>query len=228
MTDYQTALRTIVKILSPQSPADARRAFAVKLAEAGSGEIHRNLVFYYWHIGALFHPNDAAAAATLTDRVKTARESYELQSIIPRDMGGILAGDLLTWPECPPVTAENPLSFWLPVSAATSGTPEQAAPPDTTIMQTGKGITKQQVMNAFEGIKLDRDHWSKTLASPPKWLIDCRVALGNKNTSALWNPALIAAALHDKGISLKRLDAALIGLRDWADEWGEVSAIFRD
>lgn len=117
---------------------------------------------------------------------------------------------------------------YIDTPAAASGTPDQAAPPDTTIMQTGKGITKQQVMNAFEGIKLDRDHWSKTLASPPKWLIDCRVALGNKNTSALWNPALIAAALHDKGISLKRLDAALIGLRDWADEWGEVSAIFRD
>ena len=74
----------------------------------------------------------------------------------------------------------------------------------------------------------DREHWSKNLATPPKWLIDCRVALGNKSISALWNPVLIAAALRDKGIQLKKLDAVFVSLRDWSDEWREVSAIFRD
>ena len=113
-------------------------------------------------------------------------------------------------------------------AAATFGTPKNAAPPVSVVTPAVRGVTKQQVMNAFEGMAFDREHWSKNLASPQKWLKDCRVALGNKNISALWNPALIAAALHDKNVSLKRLDAVFVGLKDWADEWGEVSAIFRD
>lgn len=154
MQDYQTALRAIVKILSPKSPLDFRRSLAVLLAEAGNGKIHENLVFYYWHIGALFHPNDAAAAAALTDKVKTARESYELQSIVPRDMGGILAGDLLTWPECPPVTAENPLSFWLPVSDAHSGAPEKAAPPAAEARTHRIGTRANALNHVIEKAKL--------------------------------------------------------------------------
>lgn len=114
--------------------------------------------------------------------------------------------------------------------------PTELAPPDTTmpgapekkVQPSPRGIPKQQVMNLFDGLRFDAAHWSKHLATPRKWLIDCRVVPGNSAISGLWNPVLIAAALKDKGVSIKKLDAVFVGLRDWAEEWGEVSAIFRD
>lgn len=92
-----------------------------------------------------------------------------------------------------------------------------------------RGITKRKVILAFEGLHFDTDEkWSKALASPPDWLKDCRVEKGNKKTSATWNPALIAAALFDKKIQIKKLDTVFVGLNDWADEWREASVSFRD
>ena len=91
-----------------------------------------------------------------------------------------------------------------------------------------RGITKQRVINAFDEMHFSRDKWHKYLGDPPKWLEECRVARGNKKTSATWNPVLIAAALYDKNISLKRLDAVFVGLNDWAEEWQEKSKVFRD
>lgn len=91
-----------------------------------------------------------------------------------------------------------------------------------------RGITKQQVMNAFEGLHFDRDKWEKYTASPPKWLEYCRIAKGNKKTSATWNPVLIASALFDKKISTKRLDAVFVRLPEWNTRWQETSATFRD
>ena len=92
-----------------------------------------------------------------------------------------------------------------------------------------RGITKQQVITAFEGLHFNADQWGKYLASPPEWLIDCRVAKGSKKTSATWNPVLIAIALADpkRGISVKKLDALFVGLKDWTDEWREKSDYLR-
>jgi hypothetical protein len=57
-------------------------------------------------------------------------------------------------------------------------------------------------------------------------LKECRVARGNKSTSATWNPVLIATALFDKNIAIKKLNAVFVSLPEWADEWREVSATF--
>jgi hypothetical protein len=94
-----------------------------------------------------------------------------------------------------------------------------------------RSITKQQVINAFEGFYFDRNGWNNALSDVPKWIEDCRVTpgrKGDKTTSATWNPVLIAAALIDKGKTAKQLDAVFVRLKDWADEWREVSASFRD
>jgi hypothetical protein len=93
------------------------------------------------------------------------------------------------------------------------------AVPVTTPAPAVKGIDKRKVQAAFQNIKWDYDHWGKNLATPPNWLKDCRVARGDKNTSALWNPADIALALLDKNIQIKKLDAVFVDLNDWADEW---------
>lgn len=88
-------------------------------------------------------------------------------------------------------------------------------------------ITKQEVMIAFEDMHFDHEHWGKNLASPPKWLEICRVAKGNKSTASTWNPVLIAIALYDKRIPIKKLDAVFVRLSVWADEWRDASEHFR-
>lgn len=101
---------------------------------------------------------------------------------------------------------------------------------DPLPVEAVRGITKSAVINAFQELYFDRDKWNKYLGDPPDWLKECRVmpgVQGNK-TSATWNPVLIAAALFDKGISIRKFDAVFVSLKDWADEWREVSASFRD
>lgn len=96
--------------------------------------------------------------------------------------------------------------------------------PNTTTpaAQIERSITKQQVINAFEGLHFNRDQWSKALSDVPKWIEPCRVSRGrkgDKSTSATWNPVLIAIALLDKKVPIKKLDAVFVNLKDWADEW---------
>lgn len=116
------ALSAIAKILAPFAPPDERRALASKLVGARAGTENENIAFRYIDIGRLFHPADETAAARLAEELKAAREAGELQSILPKDMRHIFPSDLLTWPPCPPVEADNPLSYWLPVTATASGT----------------------------------------------------------------------------------------------------------
>ena len=102
---------------------------------SGNGEVIENLAFSYPNIGLLFNPDAPEAAAELAKQVRNARESGELQSVIPLAQGAILATDLLAWPDCPPVLEDNPLSYWLPISdgyTAPTGTPESNGIADFT------------------------------------------------------------------------------------------------
>lgn len=109
---------------------------------------------------------------------------------------------------------------------------EPVTPPAQTAnaqkVEAVKGITKNAVISAFSDMYFDSDKWSKYLGDPPKWLTPCRVARGDKNTSALWNPADIALALLDKKIPIKKLDAVFVDLNDWADEWREKTELERN
>lgn len=111
-------------------------------------------------------------------------------------------------------------------------TPEpQAADAPAAKSKAVRGITKQRVIAAFEGLHFDSDaRWSKALADKSiEWLKPCKVVPGSKSASALWNPVLIGCALLDKKITLKRLDAVFnLTLKDWADEWLEATARERD
>lgn len=99
-----------------------------------------------------------------------------------------------------------------------------------TEKETTNGISKSAVINSFHDIYYDCDQWEKYLADPPEWLKPCRTVPGKKGSnrqSALWSPVLIAAALLDKDITLKKLDAVFVGLPEWADEWRNTSEYFR-
>ena len=111
-------------------------------------------------------------------------------------------------------------------------TVKEAAPEAVTVTPpapAAKGITKNAVIGAFEGLNYNAGQWKKLLGDQDrKWLLPARVARGDSNTSALWNPTTIALALLDKEIPIKKLDAVFVSLNDWADEWREKSAYFRD
>jgi hypothetical protein len=109
--------------------------------------------------------------------------------------------------------------------------PPPAAPaaPASKVATVERSITKQQVINAFEGLHLDRNGWDNALSDVPKWIEPCRVSRGrkgDKSTSATWNPVLIATALFDKEVPIKKLHAVFVDLPDWADEWREAYALF--
>lgn len=120
---------------------------------------------------------------------------------------------------------------WCGVEPGIYGHPSNPYPtadaPAAKVEGKQRSITKQQVINAFEGLHLDRNGWNNALSDVPNWIEPCRVTLGRKGdrtTPATWNPVLIAVALIDKGIMRKKLDAVFVRLPDWVDEWREVSA----
>jgi hypothetical protein len=97
-----------------------------------------------------------------------------------------------------------------------------------------QGITKQQVIQAFDGIHFDHKQWSKYLASPAPWLENCRIQRGtrSKRHIALWDPVLIALALTETAskVPIKKLDTVFVGhkfLKSWIDIWREKSDLFR-
>lgn len=125
--------------------------------------------------------------------------------------------------------------FEIEILAAQQTDSKSSAPAIETAQNAAKveatrGIKKSDVIVAFQGLHFDYDHWGKNLASPPKWLKECRVTPGvrGKQISATWNPVQIAAALLDKGIQIQRLDAVFVSLNDWATEWRKASDYFRN
>ena len=108
--------------------------------------------------------------------------------------------------------------------------PRKPAPAEIATPGAKLGITKNAVINAFDGLHFKRDKWSKYLGDPPNWLKDCRVTPGKKGrrVSATWDPVLIATALFDKKEPIRKLDAVFDDLKNWKDEWQEASTSFRD
>ena len=111
--------------------------------------------------------------------------------------------------------------------------PKPDTPAAATSQSVKRGISKSAVINAFEGLRFNRDQWSKYLAdlNSAPWLKDCWVSPpGAKGSriSRTWNPVLIAVALYGKEITVRKLDAVFVGLNDWADEWQEASASLRE
>jgi hypothetical protein len=99
-------------------------------------------------------------------------------------------------------------------------------------LKADRSITKQQVITAFEGLHFkNREGWKNALEDVPKWIEPCRIMPGRRGDNsnpATWNPVLIAVALLEKGIPIKKLDAVFVRLNDWVDEWRESSDYSRD
>lgn len=98
------------------------------------------------------------------------------------------------------------------------GVEAQTAP--AAKVEAKSGLPSPRIANAFDGLYWSRDKWAKNLGAPPKWLEECRVARGSAGKApATWNPALIAVALHDRGVRESQLNAVFVRLPDWQKEW---------
>lgn len=80
-------------------------------------------------------------------------------------------------------------------------------------------MTKNAVINAFNGLHFNHTQWHLYLTDPPEWLKISGVEKEYKKTPATWNPDLIALALRAKGVSGSKLDDVFSKLTDWAEEW---------
>ncbi|CAI06242.1 hypothetical protein ebA218 [Aromatoleum aromaticum EbN1] len=254
MTDYanfRSALNAIVKTLAPHHASDGRRAMAGKLAEAATGKTIDNLAFRYRDIGHLFFPHDEAAAIELGERISAARRAGEIASIIPFGDNGLLPTDLLTWANCPPVRASNPLSHWLPITeydargndapltlketvpALPAPEQEQAQEPSGTPRHEANDTreakdyaTTARICEAFPPPKsVNAERWasSEYLGDCPAWLKTARESNGKRGVSAMWNPAQFAFCMVSNGHIGKGAAAAIVRheFPDWLDAWEE-------
>ncbi len=73
--------------------------------------------------------------------MKAARNAGALPAFAKSTAEYVFPTDLLAWPACPPVTSENPLSYWWPVDALSDDacTADSAAPIEITTPKTGRG-----------------------------------------------------------------------------------------
>lgn len=232
------ALSETVRILTPHATPDERRAFASKLMGARDGKEIENIAFRFVDIGRLFHPDDDTAAARLARELQTAREAGELQSIIPTCQGHILPTDLLTWPPCPPVTPDNPLSYWLPVSATTSTTSIAGSTGEGTghapirLSKTnGRPRTAKEIKAAFPKAKWG-DKLQKCTSGRYAWLKDTWARVGNQrpgDATTFFPVKVCAGAVANGFLTLGECDRAFReSFPDWDVEWQEASEILRN
>ena len=113
--------------------------------------------------------------------------------------------------------------------------PEQHIEPSSITSITPKGITKQEVIIAFQECPFSADQWKQKLADPPEWLKEYRLQKGTKSVKkhpTLWDPVGIAIALTDKpaNIPIKKMDAvfvAHISLKPWVEIWRDKTRFMR-
>jgi len=195
-------LEEAAQFVENNSNANAKSIFAKLKESAQTGE----LTIHWPGSDEVYKPQPSEQLRMKPSGVRGLEEAYW--------------NDLNAWLE----KNEPRLDFKFPKPGAPAGKVEAVKP----------GITKGEVINAFEGLHFNRNGWKNALEDIPKWIEPCRVTLGrkgDKTTPATWNPVLIAAALYGdkgKGIARKKLDAVFVRLKDWADEWREVSATFCD
>lgn len=153
-----------------------------------------------------------------TDKLTSTLAVYERARVIAQSSTKL---NLINDPDSP--------AKWIAWAKSKGYSVTHLLPPDSQTIKSKpsiKGISKAAVINAFEGLHFDRNGWNNALSDVPKWIEICRVTPGRKgdnSSSATWNPALIASALLDKHIPIKKLDAVFVNLKEWQDEWREAS-----
>jgi hypothetical protein len=113
--DEAEALRRCLSILAPSSTPIERRAMALNVEDRIAGRQTAALALTYSQFGTLFHPDDRVQAEKVERRMQHAVERGELVTIVPPNHKMLLLTELCVWPQCPPVSEDSPLRYWLPM-----------------------------------------------------------------------------------------------------------------
>lgn len=106
------AFRQCLRILAPRCTPEERRVQS-RNVESYIAEGKWIPALLVEDIALLFYPNDLSLESAMLIKMKEAIETQKLIST-PMKKDVLMASDLASWPDCPPVPNNSPLRFWLP------------------------------------------------------------------------------------------------------------------
>ena len=186
-------LRRCLAILAPLHGPHERRTMALNIEQRIRGESTSVLCLRYTQLAALFYPGDKEKSLELAQKMQAAADAGELATIIPASEKGAMFSDLAAWSDCPPISEESPLRYWLPYmptpaqSSVTVKPLQRSAAQDAAILtqvtslgydplalprnKPGKAGVKSEVRNAlskdrlFTGAKVFDKAWERLSAN---------------------------------------------------------------
>ena len=93
------------------------------------------------------------------------------------------------------------------------------------------GITKRELTSVdcpLLRAAFDQESLSRALSDVPGWLTSARTACGSPGkASALWNPAVVADLLAERGKANRKALATFIGRHfpDWLEHWDSLQEL---
>ncbi len=84
------------------------------------------------------------------------------------------------------------------------------------------GVTRSEILSVFPPLRgQTAEQWKKMMSDPPKWMEAARLDPGRRGIQSIWNPALFAICLAEKGKMQRRPLGAIIGrsFPEYLPEW---------
>ena len=106
------AFRQCLRILAPRCTPEERRVQS-RNVESYIAEGKWIPALLVEDIALLFYPHDLSLESAMLIKMKAAIETQELIST-PKKKDVLMASDLASWLDCPPVPHNSPLRYWLP------------------------------------------------------------------------------------------------------------------
>lgn len=91
------------------------------------------------------------------------------------------------------------------------------------------GVTRSEILSVFPPLRgQTAEQWKKMLSDPPKWMEAARLDPGRRGIQSIWNPALFAICLAEKGKMQRRPLGAIIGrsFPEYLPEWEGYAGTF--
>lgn len=172
MTEAE-ALKRFIPILARISTPYERATIVMRVNERINAKDSTHLLgVTYRHIAALAWPSEPARAKQFEDKLTAAVEAGEFVSLI-RDGKHLQIEELAAWPDCPAISPDSPLTFWLgePAPAQTPA-PVGDTKPDVTLM-----ATRQHLIDAFGSFTGMNASWFSNIKDTPA-LLAARKVIG--------------------------------------------------
>ena len=202
MTEAE-ALKRFIPILGRISTPGDRVKITQNILERIAGKQTCIMGVSHKHAGALAWPKEPIKALAFENALNAAVDAGEFASLLHRvDRRHFQIEELSAWPDCPPISPDSPLTFWLgdPAQDTTAPAPVVAAlvEPDKA-GPVEDGLLTKEIAITFDGVnEWNAERWRKNL-SASKWLHPARTALGGAGgASSVWNPLTLAQLMHSK------------------------------